>query len=122
MLCVHVCVYVCVCVCVCACMRACVHVCERVHIYVFYHNTDLGEKIQGSYTPMPEVIQLHMITDYKQHLESHATTICSHSKPLCFKFQLDDKGKALLDYRECTGMAWKRVPTPLLEVRTSVDF
>ena len=77
---------------------------------------DLAQQIRESYTPKAEVVEIDTVFNYKGYMDSCIDDISGHSKPLCFKFQLNEEGKALLEYRDNSKSVWNKIPNPLLKV------
>ena len=76
-------------------------------IYYTLSLTELSSVVEQSYTPKPQVVTLRAVADYKSIIESAVREMHHHSKPLCFRFLLNEStGKAELHYRHKTPEKW----------------
>ena len=70
-------------------------------------NPGLKTAIEDSYSPTPSVILTKHLYNAKDWIEDSIAEVHGHSEPLCFKFQLDDEGKAQLFSARWSNTPWK---------------
>ena len=57
--------------------------------------------------PTPKPYLLQRVYDIRSWIESHAVELHAHTVPKCFKFQLNDAGKAVMYYRNWSQEQWQ---------------
>ena len=70
-------------------------------------HSGLTRAMEDSYSPIPTVMLKRNIHDTKGGLEGSIAEINGHSESLCFKFQLNDKGKAKGYTLRWSNTPWK---------------
>ena len=56
--------------------------------------------------PTPKPYLLQRVYDIRSWIESHAVELHAHTVPKCFKFELNDAGKAVMYYRNWSHEQW----------------
>lgn len=57
--------------------------------------------------PTPKPFMLHIVYDIKSWISDHAEEVHEHMVPKCFKFELNDEGKATMLYRNWSHEQWQ---------------
>ena len=67
--------------------------------------------------PTPRLFMLQIVYDIKSWIQDHAEELHEHTVPKCFKFELNDAGKAVMHYRN-----WSHEPIVILKVSANHLF
>ncbi len=70
-----------------------------------------------SYTPQPVTIQLKSVYDVRSWLVPHIEELHGHSQPHCFRFTLDEDGRAVMHYKNWSKDGWSETGLILLKVQ-----
>lgn len=65
--------------------------------------------------PTPKPYMLQIVYDIKSWIEGHAEELHEHTIPRCFEFELNEEGKAVMQYRNWIHEQWKG-PIVILKV------
>lgn len=66
--------------------------------------------------PTPKAYILQKVYDIREWIEDYAVELHAHTNPKCFKFELNDDGKAEMYYRNWSHQQWQG-PVIILQVR-----
>ena len=69
-------------------------------------HSDLTRVVKDSYSPQPAVVLTKYLYNTKDWLQGSIAEIHGHSEPLCFKFELDDEGKAQIFSARWSNTSW----------------
>ena len=67
--------------------------------------------------PTPKLYMLKMVYDIKSWISDYCEELHKHTVPECFKFTLNEDGKAVMHYRNWSHEPWKE---PLVMLKVSV--
>ena len=65
----------------------------------------------------PKPYMLKMVYDIKSWISDYCEELHEHTVPKCFKFTLNEDGKAVMHYRNWSHEPWKE-PIAMLKVST----
>ena len=71
--------------------------------------------------PTPKPYLLQRVYDIRSWIESHAVELHAHTVPKCFKFELNDAGKAVMYYRSWSHEQWQG-PIVVLKVNITLKI
>ena len=71
--------------------------------------------------PTPKPCMLKIVHDIRSWISDHAEELHEHTVPKCFKFELNEEGKAIMHYRNWSHEQWQG-PVVILKVNEKLEF
>lgn len=87
------------------------------HCFVFIFEDTLRALQFCMKNPSPRPYLLQKVYDIRSWIQDHAVELHSHTVPKCFKFELNEAGKAVMFYRNWSHEQWQG-PVVILKVQS----